>query len=159
VLLAFDGSVEGGLALGEGARLARLCGADVFLLAVVDISTGIMMAEGAGPGPVDKELESYRDVLDEGLRLLRSLGLSPQPRLESGDPAEVIASVASEIAADLVVVGHRRQSGFARWWKGSVGANLLVQLHCSLLIAQPDASRNGGGMQSALADEKPGGVT
>ena len=35
VLLAYDGSIEGRRALREGAKLAQLCGADVFLLAVV----------------------------------------------------------------------------------------------------------------------------
>jgi len=36
VLLAYDGSIEGRLALREGAKLAQLCGAEVFLLAVVE---------------------------------------------------------------------------------------------------------------------------
>ncbi len=49
ILLAYDGSVEGRLALREGARLAKLCEADVFLLAVVNLSTGIIMAEGVAP--------------------------------------------------------------------------------------------------------------
>jgi len=40
VLLAYNGSVEGRLALREGAKLAKLCGAEVFLLAVVNISSG-----------------------------------------------------------------------------------------------------------------------
>jgi nucleotide-binding universal stress UspA family protein len=40
VLLAYDGSIEGRLALREGAQLAQFCGADVFLLAVVEPSFG-----------------------------------------------------------------------------------------------------------------------
>ena len=40
VLLAYDGSVEGRRALREGAKLAQFCGAEVFLLAVVEISSG-----------------------------------------------------------------------------------------------------------------------
>jgi len=40
ILLAYDGSVDGRLALREGAKVARLCQADVFLLAVVNSSTG-----------------------------------------------------------------------------------------------------------------------
>ncbi|MCO6389116.1 universal stress protein [Aliihoeflea sp. 40Bstr573] len=50
VLLAYDGSVEGRLALREGAKPARLCGVEVFLLAVVDLSRGFVMAEGASRG-------------------------------------------------------------------------------------------------------------
>jgi nucleotide-binding universal stress UspA family protein len=39
VLLAYDGSVEGRRALREGAKLAQLCRAEVFLLAVVELSS------------------------------------------------------------------------------------------------------------------------
>ena len=37
VLLAYDGSIEGRRALREGAKLAQLCRAEVFLLAVVEL--------------------------------------------------------------------------------------------------------------------------
>ena len=39
VLLAYDGSIEGRRALREGAKLAQLCRAEVFLLAVVEINS------------------------------------------------------------------------------------------------------------------------
>ena len=39
VLLAYDGSIEGRRALREGAKLAQLCRAEVFLLAVVELSS------------------------------------------------------------------------------------------------------------------------
>ena len=136
ILLAYDGSVEGRLALREGARLARLCGAEVFLLAVVDLSGGFVMAEGAVPGAAEQQQDAYREILGEGVERLKAMGFTVTARLEFGDPAQRIAAVAQEIGADLVVVGHRHQSTFARWWRGSVGANLLEQLGCSLLIAQ-----------------------
>lgn len=136
VLLAYDGSVEGRLALREGARLAQLCGAEVFLLAVVNLSTGFVMAEGAMPGVVEHQQDAYREVLAEGVERLKAMGFSPTARLENGDPTNQITAVAREISADLVVVGHRHQSPLARWWRGSVGANLLEELNCSLLIAQ-----------------------
>lgn len=138
VLLAYDGSVEGRLALREGAKLARLCGAEVFLLAVVNLSTGFVIAEGAMPGAVEHQQDAYREVLAEGVQRLKAMDFSPTARLEFGDPASQIAAVAREIRADLVVVGHRHQGNFARWWRGSVGADLLEQLGCSLLIAQTE---------------------
>jgi hypothetical protein len=39
VLLAYDGSIEGRRALREGAKLTQLCCAEVFLLAVVELSS------------------------------------------------------------------------------------------------------------------------
>ena len=149
ILLAYDGSVEGRLALREGAKLARLCQAEVFLLAVIDLSVGIIMAEGAMPGAVEHQQDAYRKVLAEGVQSLKAMGISPTARLEFGDPANQISAVAREIVSDLVVVGHRHQSTFARWWRGSTDANLLEKLNCSLLIAQMEIGADSDGMGSA----------
>jgi len=46
VLLAYDGSIEGRLALREGAKLAQFCGAEVFLLAVVEIASSVAPLDG-----------------------------------------------------------------------------------------------------------------
>ena len=140
ILLAYDGSVEGRRALREGAMLARLCGADVLLLAVVNLSTGIVMAEGAGPGAAEHQQEAYAEILAEGAERLRKLGFAPEARLEFGNPAHEITETARRGAIDLIVVGHRQQGAFARWWGGSVGASLMEDLPCSLLVAQSEVS-------------------
>lgn len=139
ILLAYDGSVEGRLALREGARLAQVCKAEVSLLAVVDLSTGVAM-EAATVPMVDTQRELYENILAEGARRLQALGFSPTTRLEIGDPAQRISAVAREIGADLVVVGHRRQGALARWFLGSVGKNLIDRLDCSLLVARTEIS-------------------
>jgi nucleotide-binding universal stress UspA family protein len=46
VLLVYDGSIEGRRALREGAKLAQFCRAEVFLLAVVELSS--IMTPDAG---------------------------------------------------------------------------------------------------------------
>ena len=138
VLLAYDGSIEGRLALREGAWMARLCSADVFLLAVVNLSTGILVAEGAAPGAAEHQEESYEEVLQEGVRRLQNMGFSPEARLAVGEPAAQIASVATEINADLVVTGHRHRGALARWWSGSVAADLIDHLSCSLLVSRKE---------------------
>jgi nucleotide-binding universal stress UspA family protein len=70
VLLAYDGSIEGRRALREGARIAQLCSAEVFLLAVAEVSAETVGLEGG----------SYRTGRD--LRLAASnvpLGLAKIP--------------------------------------------------------------------------------
>ena len=46
VLLAYDGSIEGRRALREGAKLAQLCRAEVFLLAVVELPSVVTSDAG-----------------------------------------------------------------------------------------------------------------
>ena len=139
VLLAYDGSIEGRRALREGAKLAQLCRADVFLLAVVELPS-IMAPEVGLTIPIDEQTANYEAVLAEGVERLKALGFSPTSRLEIGDAGQKIAEVAEEIEAHLVVVGHRPHGRLARWWFGSVGSYLVKRLRCSVLVAQTEIS-------------------
>jgi nucleotide-binding universal stress UspA family protein len=136
ILLAYDGSVEGRTALREGALLARQCGAQVFLLSVLaDIGT-LLLADVAHAGASVQVEDAFMDVLNEGIARLRALGFDPVAKLVRGEPAKEIGAFAREIDADLVVVGHRHQSAFERWWSGSRGAHLIDYTDCSLLVAR-----------------------
>jgi len=136
VLLAYDGSLEGAVALREGAILARRCAAEVFLLSVVPHLGGIQVAEGVHGGVVAHELDRYRQVLERGVRRLTQLGFEPEARLAVGEPARVIGAVVREVKADLVVVGHQKRNLLERWWSGAAGAYISDHIDCSLLIAR-----------------------
>ena len=120
--------------------MARLCEAQVCLLAVVHISTGIVFAEGVYPGVVGEQSEVYKNILAEGERRLREIGFEPDTRLNMGDPGPEIRAVATEINADLVVIGHRQHGTLARWWSGSVATYLIDHLDCSMLIGRMEVS-------------------
>lgn len=140
ILLAYDGSLEGRLALREGARLAQICGARVVLMAVVEPVPELFVGNGSAVYvPIDAT-DEVQKILDEGLARLVRLGFAPQARLERGQPADQIIKVAQEIAADLVVVGHHKQGALARWLLGSVTASLSDRLNCSLLVARLEIS-------------------
>lgn len=136
ILLAYDGTQPGREALRQGAELAVLCKAQVCLMAAVSFEPGIILAEAAAPSNLpEREKEAISRVLEEGAEELRRSGLAVEIRLGAGNPAEEIGRAAYEIDADLIVVGHREQTALARWWGGSVGASLLTQAPCSVLIA------------------------
>ena len=67
ILLAYDGSREGAIALREGALIAKTCGAQVFLLSVVPETGGVLMVEGAQGGMLPKMAEAYKEQLQRGL--------------------------------------------------------------------------------------------
>ncbi|MGH6955395.1 MAG: universal stress protein [Caulobacteraceae bacterium] len=136
VLLAYDGTMQGAVALREGALLAKRCGAAVFILSVAPEVGGMQFAEGVQNGPVALQMERYRELLDRGVDRLKRLGMEPVSRLAAGDPAKVIGAFAREVGADLVVVGHHRRNMLERWWSGPSGAYLSDHIGCSLLIAR-----------------------
>jgi nucleotide-binding universal stress UspA family protein len=135
ILLAYDGSVEGRTALREGALLAKQCGAEVFLLSVLDNAT-LFLSEAALAGASVQMEDSFKEILDEGVARLRRLGFDPVAEMVRGQPAEQIGIFARKVRADLIVVGHRRQSAFDRWWSGPKGAYLMDYTDCSLLVAR-----------------------
>jgi len=136
ILLAYDGSVEGRTALREGALLARQCGAKVFLLSVLADDATFLLAEVALAGASVRLEDDFTEILNEGIARLKKLGFDPVAKLVRGQPAEEIGNFAREIEADLIVVGHRRQSAFDRWWSGPKGAYLMDYTDCSLLVAR-----------------------
>ena len=138
VLLAYDGSLEGRRALREGARIAPLCSAEVFLLAVVEVSAGTGTLDGGFVFPITEQIEDYKKILAEGVERLKAMGFSPTARLGIGEAGHEIAKVSKDIGANLVVVGHRPDGPLARWWFSSVGTYLVKNLRCSVLIAQTE---------------------
>ena len=136
VVLAYDGSVEGAVALREGALLAKRSGAKVFVLSVVPQTAGLRTAEGVHAGAVVQQIETYRTLLERGVARLRRLGLAPEAKLVVGEPVREIGAYARKVGADLVVVGHRRQSMLERWWSGPSGSYISDHIGCTLLIAR-----------------------
>jgi nucleotide-binding universal stress UspA family protein len=136
ILVAYDGTREGRTALREGVLLAHHFGAEIFVLAVIAETPGIRMAEGAHAGVMAHQDETYRAILEEAIRGLSDWGFEVKGKLVRGEPAPSIGSYAREIKADMVVVGHRKQSLLQRWWSGPTGAYISDYMDCSILIAR-----------------------
>lgn len=136
IVLAYDGTLEGRLALREGARLAQMSNARVVLMAVVEPMAEVMVGDFGTTYAPDDRTPDVQKILDEGTERLKRMGLAPEARLEIGDAADRIRSVADEVGADLVVVGHHKQGALARWLLGSVTNSLSNTLSCSLLVAR-----------------------
>lgn len=137
VLLAYDGSQSGRTALLECADINNLLHAEIHLLAVAPLIAGLYLTEGFVPDTLqDEENRRYKDILDEGLRLLSERGVKAEGHVVTGEPVDEICRIAAELGVELIVVGHRKHGFFmSRWWKGSVGSTLIEDAPCSVLIA------------------------
>lgn len=137
ILLAYDGSERGRVALRRALPLLRPAGVQVHLLAVVPLASAVAAAEGFYTEAMyEAERERVEAVLAEGVALLKDKGIEAQGHLRAGLPAHEIADMAESLATDLVVVGHQKRGPLARWWQGSVCASLLDRLSCSMLVTQ-----------------------
>src|SRR5258705_9723401 len=141
ILLAYNGTHEGRIALFECAEVASFVKAQTHLLAVATPSMS-MFVEGVERtgreqgSPQEQKL--MKNVLAEGLAALTQRGYSVTGHLAVGEPAAEICRLASELKCDLIVVGHKRKhSRLGRWWRGSISANLADHAPCSIFFAMP----------------------
>lgn len=147
ILLAYDGSTSSSAALRQSVDLARHCDAELHLLGVVAITpttaaagTSVVGGALAGAYPVMGEIwaqdqDALRQALEAAARDLDGDGLTVATSIRFGSPGLEIAACADDIKADLVVIGHTGKGVLARLFQGSVGAELLNNLPCSLLVA------------------------
>jgi nucleotide-binding universal stress UspA family protein len=139
VLLCYDGSAEGRRALRQGADIAIAMRSEAYLLAICRALPSSLVPEGVTSYYVNDHFSRAQHLLDEGVGWLRERGLAAEGALVEGDAIEQIADTAKRIHADLIVVGYRRRSAFARWWSSSDEESLLERVECSVLAAaSPD---------------------
>lgn len=137
VLLAYDGSEKGRIALRRSLPLLSAGQVDTHLLAVVPLTGAVAAAEGFYTESMyQSERERVEKILAEGVEILRDKDVDAQGYVRVGEPAHQIAKLATELNVDLVIVGHQKRGVLSRWWQGSVGASLFDRLDCSLLIVQ-----------------------
>ena len=147
ILLCYDGTVEGRRALRQGAEVAMAMHSATYLLAICRSMVATTVPEGVTPELISCEEDTTRKLLTEGVQWLRDQGVSADGSLVYGDPLVHIPQVAQRIGADLIVVGYRYRSRFARWWSESEEVTLLHQVSCSILVAMATpAGQSGGGL-------------
>lgn len=135
ILMAYNGSREGRTALLACDAIASFTKAETHLLAVAGMPSSMFLTEGFLPEELlEEEKKRAREVLDEGVAQLKDHGFSVSGHLAVGEPIEEIVRLATELGADLIVIGHE-QKGIARWWRGSVGKSLIDFAPCSVFVA------------------------
>ena len=139
ILLAYDGSESGQRALIDCQEIAQLNHSELFLIAVMPLTTAYVGFEGGVYESSAEEREQikqkYDDILADGLRRLEASGRTAKGEVVVGESVDAITQFARKVDADLIVVGHKHLEGWAaRWWRGSMSRSLIEYAHCSVLV-------------------------
>ena len=138
-LVPLDGSDLAEAALDSAALLATQIGARLRLLRVVEPPSYPLYGDGYVYVPIDEEAEraDAEQYLQEQVKGLAGQGVTAEAEVAYGQPDAVIAKVAGERRADLVVMATHGRGGLARLVLGSVALGTLRRAHVPLLLTRP----------------------
>jgi nucleotide-binding universal stress UspA family protein len=133
VVVGADGSPTAAEAVRVAIELVKLSGGR---LHIVTAYKPQQLHSAAGE-EFEKSLTSgdlAQSVLDDLASRARTSGVDVQTHLKDGAPADSICEVATEVKADVIVVGNKGMTGVRRVM-GSVPNSVAHQAPCAVLIA------------------------
>lgn len=152
ILVAVDDSETSAHALEAALQLASETGAKLQPLFVVDVPLLAYQTPGSEPTYVRNALrEEGARVIADAVASMKRAGVLGTPRiaesdLEASDIAQCILQAASDLKADLVVMGTHGRQGFRRLVLGSVAERFLRIAQCPVLMI------SARGIQRAASD-------
>ncbi|HLZ07265.1 MAG TPA: universal stress protein, partial [Chloroflexota bacterium] len=94
--------------------------------------------------PSDDSISSHeaqaRTYLEVTTARLRSEGITAQPLIRSGQPAETILHEIEAQRADLVILGSNIRRGLSRFLLGSVAEQIITRSPVPVLLIRPEIS-------------------
>ena len=145
ILLPTDGSECSWKAVAYALAIAKQHGARVVALHVIDQAEIDQMrctlVEGAAPGELFTKMRTDQEALAQSL--LREVvgaaqraGVPIETTWVTGIPAEDILRLATEIRADLIVMGTHGRRGISHLLLGSVAERVVRRAPCPVLIVR-----------------------
>jgi nucleotide-binding universal stress UspA family protein len=141
ILVPLDGSVVAARGLREALSLAKLCGASLVLLSVVEYYPVMMeMATTTVWDQISNDLrEHHRRVLEQAHDDARAAGIASESHLEDAVAArvcDVIVDQARQHRCDLIVMGTHGRHGIEHALIGSDAERVLRQAPCAVLLVR-----------------------
>ena len=135
ILIATDGSEHTKDAVSKGLKLAKILGAEVTALYVIDQTSFVSF-------PMDSTIVSVYSLLEnEGKRAVDEvkaegdqLGVNVTPVVVEGSPTRKIVEMAADF--DLVVMGTLGRSAISKLFMGSVAERVTRYAPCPVLVVR-----------------------
>lgn len=133
ILLATDGSEYSEAAVALAIDLAKEHSAKLTAISVVYTNDEFM---ALAPTVVSELISKARSVLDGISRQAKTEGLwKIDTVIKEGEPYQAITSLASDVAADIIVMGSCGRKGFNRLLMGSVTERVIGYSECPIMIS------------------------
>ncbi len=150
ILVGTDFSPESNLAQEHAFQLALTQGADVHLMHVLYRPTipptlaALPKLAEASKNLEDAQVAEAQGQLDAVSEAQKAQGLSISSTIGQGEAAQTLIDAATQMAADLLVLGTHGRTGFRRLRLGSVAESVAHHAPCSVLVARSHKTTAGG---------------
>lgn len=134
ILLCYDATPEGRIALRCGAALAQQLQAETHLLSIFDRTDWSSGFDVLSSMKFEVDEQVARETLREGTDWLRAWSVTATGHYSVGNAVDQISRLAESLKVDLIVIGHHPHGLFARWWTGENHASLLDRVSCGVLF-------------------------
>jgi nucleotide-binding universal stress UspA family protein len=139
IVCAIDDSEGVDAAVQVTRRLAERFGARMLLVSLADGLAAETSSLTARQGRAGAERRLERIVAEHDLSHV-------ERRVAAGDPAEAVAVIAAEEAAELIVVGARR-GVLGRTLRSSFARDLAATAPCPVVVAPPESAEAVAGRE------------
>jgi len=147
ILVPLDSSPLAERALPWAIELARLSGATLGLVTVVDVhqltaSLGLDYRSEIGVSVEDETRDVARNYLDAKARELRADAVRVTWEVRLGRPADEIIRAARTTEADLIVMSSHGRGGMRRWAFGSVADDIVRRGYTPVFVVSAATNLN-----------------
>jgi len=145
IVVPLDGSPLAEIALDQATELARLSGAEIRLVRVVDFTMmekhgafGLALEYAPPQQFFDAEQEDAETYLRETADRLRGSGVSVSYEVARGRVAQILANYCQR--GDVVVMASHGRGGLSRWFLGSVAEDLVRKSTVPVMLVRAKKS-------------------
>lgn len=130
ILMPTDGSAHSERAIERGVELAKLCGAKITGIHVMQDFAMMVSPEGLLPADMDEGMEERERERATGFlafveRTAAAAGVACETIIAKGRPYDAIVDAANERGCDLIVMTSRSRKGLAALIMGSEANRVL----------------------------------
>ncbi|AKB36280.1 Universal stress protein [Methanosarcina siciliae C2J] len=137
IVIASDGSENSRRAISCGIEIAKLSGATIHALYVVDTPSVISEDWTAGKEAIrEMMMNSGKKVMSKIKKIIEESGVEVKEVLLEGYPANEIINFAENNNMDLIVMGTLGKTGFERLLMGSVAEKVVRHSNVPVVVVR-----------------------
>jgi nucleotide-binding universal stress UspA family protein len=135
ILIGYDGSDGAKKALTKGIEIAKASGAEIYILSVGRIPEYAEIISEVEEAK-EQAQKFYEKIQKEAYDTANKEGISCKTLIKYGKPGDVIVDTATEIGADLIIVGVHKHSALKRRLLGATADKVVDNTTCSVLVVK-----------------------